>query len=197
MNVELMNFFGLVILSWCMLGEKNCYILLFGMFGYLMNISVGGYLFILKFNIKFYFILFIFLQDIRGEKNINVNWTRWITNWWIMELMNIEKKQSPSFIHPSHPIPSHPSILYGAMVGAAYYIWPKNTCVYQHPPSSFLQKIWKFFMQGKRMVWMVNACVDGQFSSLPSRIYHGCMVNLPCSMDCEAFVHGYHGEFTM
>jgi len=26
-----------------------------------------------------------------------------------MELMNIEKKQSPSFIHPSHPI--HPSFM--------------------------------------------------------------------------------------
>jgi hypothetical protein len=54
------------------------------------------------------------------------------------KLTNIEKKKS--ILHPS--IPSHPipSILHGAMVGAAY-IWPKNTCVYQHPPSSFLQKI--------------------------------------------------------
>jgi hypothetical protein len=41
-----------------------------------------------------------------------------------------------------------------------------------------------FFMQGKRMVWMTNSYVDGKFSSsLPSKIYHGCTVNLPCSMD--------------
>jgi hypothetical protein len=44
------------------------------------------------------------------------------------KLMNIEKKKSIL----------HPSILHGAMVVAAY-IWPKNTCVCQHPPS-FLQK---------------------------------------------------------
>lgn len=146
MNVELMNFFGLVILSWCMLGEKNCYILLFGMFGYLMNISVGGYLFILKFNIKFYFILFIFLQDIRGEKNINVNWTRWITNWWIMELMNIEKKQSPSFIHPSHPIPSiHPLWCNGGC--CLLYLAKKHLCL-STPPFFFSSKNLKILHAG-------------------------------------------------
>jgi hypothetical protein len=50
------------------------------------------------------------------------------------------------------------------------------------------------------MVWMANSYVDGKFSSLPSRIRHGCMVNLPCSMDLWGFcawVHLYHGEFTM
>jgi hypothetical protein len=40
-----------------------------------MNISVGGYSVILKFNIRLDFILFIFLQDIRGEKKYNVNQT--------------------------------------------------------------------------------------------------------------------------
>jgi hypothetical protein len=55
-------------------------------------------------------------------------------------------------------------------------------------------------MRGKRMVWMANSYVDGKFSSLPSRIYYGCMVNLPCSMDLWGFcawVHPYHGGFTM
>jgi len=120
LNVELVNFLDLSFLSSCMLGEKNCYILLFGMFGYLMNISVGGHSFLLKFNIRFYFIKFVFLHDIRGEKNINVNWTRWITNWRILK--------NKSILHPS----IHPSI-HGAMMGAAY-IWPKNTYVCQHPP---------------------------------------------------------------
>jgi hypothetical protein len=50
------------------------------------------------------------------------------------------------------------------------------------------------------MVWMANSYVDGKFSSLPSKIYYGCMVNLPCSMDLWGFcawVHPYHGGFTM
>jgi hypothetical protein len=153
-----------------------------------MNISVGGYLFILKFDIRFYFILFICLQDIRGEKNINVNWTRWITNWRIMELMNIEKKRV-------HPLSIHPSMMVQWLL-----IFGQKTLVFVNPPpSSFLHKIWKFFMHGKRMVWMANAYVDGKFPSLPSRIYHGCMLNLPCSMDLWGFcawVHPYHGEFS-
>jgi hypothetical protein len=42
-----------------------------------------------------------------------------------------------------------------------------------------------FFMQGKRMGngWQIHMWMVKFSSSLPSGIYHGCMVNLPCSMD--------------
>jgi hypothetical protein len=85
-----------------------------------------------------------------------------------MELMNIEKKS--------------PSILHGAMVSAAY-IWPKKHLCLSTPPLLFFKKFEVSSCGARGWVWMANSYVDGKFSSLPSRIYYGCMVNLPCSMD--------------
>ncbi len=122
------------------------------------------------------------------KKNINVNWTWWITNWRILK--------NKSILHPS----IHPSILPSWCNDGCCLYLAKKTLVFVNTPPSFLQKNWKFFMQGKRMVWMANSYVDGKFSSLPSKIYYGCMVNLPCSMDLWGFcawVHPYHGGFTM
>ncbi len=123
------------------------------MYGYLMNISVGGHSFLLKFNIRFHFMLLIFLQDIRGKKKYKCK-----LNSMDNKLTNIEKQVHPSSIHPS----IHPSFLHGAMMGAAY-IWPKKHLCLSTPPLLFFKKIensscrargwygWQIHM------WMVNS----------------------------------------
>ncbi len=103
--------------------------------------------------------------------------------------MNIEEKEvHPSFIHPS----IHPSFMVQWWV---LLIFGQKTLVFVNTPllssKKFENSSWrvKGWYGWKIHMWMVH-----------SHPYHGCMVNLPCSMDMRGFcawVHPYHGEFTM